>query len=130
MIASGFSGAAYVIRFTYKSPVSYITLSSSVTQNSGYISSTGNSNYYKFVPASTGFYDIYTESAIDTIGNIYKEDIIVMSGTSYGIMNKTGEDDDGNNGSDFWLRPYLTAGTTYYIEVSANSTGAYVLHIE
>lgn len=130
MIASGFTGAAYIIQFTYESPNSYTTLTSSATQKSGNISSTGSSNYYKFVPASTGFYDIYADSSIDTKGSIYKEDIVTMSGSSYGVMSKISEDDDGNDGNDFWMMPYLTAGETYYIEVSAGSTGSYVLHIE
>ena len=79
---------------------------------SGKIEVSGDADYFKFTPTTTGTYIFYTTGSTDTKGYLYDS-------------NKTQlayNDDGGIAGSNFATKYNLTAGQTYYIRVEAYST--------
>ena len=90
----------------------------------GGIQISGDYDWYKFTATCTGEYTIYTESSIDTYGELYTPE-----GAADGTMLAYNE--DGGNGLNFSLTANLTAGNAYYLKVRrfASGTGAYILHV-
>lgn len=90
----------------------------------GGIQISGDYDWYKFIATCTGEYTIYTESSIDTYGELYTPE-----GAADGTM--LAYNDDGGNGLNFSLTANLTAGNAYYLKVRrfASGTGAYILHV-
>ena len=79
---------------------------------------------FKFTPTSSGNYDIFTTSNIDTVGVLY-------SGTAANSKIADNDDPSGFTFADFAITANLTAGHTYYVEVfSSNSdTGTFTLTV-
>lgn len=90
----------------------------------GGIQISGDYDWYKFTATCTGEYTIYTESSIDTYGELYTPE-----GAADGTM--LAYNDDVGNGLNFSLTANLTAGNAYYLKVRrfASGTGAYILHV-
>lgn len=82
----------------------------------------GSSRWFKFTPTVSGTYVIYAKGSTCTSGALYQ-------GTSWLADNAFGAPPDYNN---FQITHKLTAGTTYYIQVSGytyEDTGSFKLHI-
>lgn len=91
------------------------------SQISGKIDVSGDLDFFKFTPTTSGTYIIYTTGSTDTKGVLYN------SSQSQLIAN----DDASISGTNFAIKYNLTAGSTYYISVGAYSTrtGPYTLVI-
>ena len=91
------------------------------SKTSGGIDASGDVDYFKFTPTSSGTYIIYTTGSTDTKGYLYN-----ASQTQLAYS-----DDASISGRNFALKYNLTAGATYYIYVGAYSTytGTYTLEI-
>lgn len=70
--------------------------------------------YYKFVPAHTGKYQMYTEGKCDTYGILYEE----VEGT------ELIKDDDSGENHNFMISYTLEAGKAYYLKVRPYNTTA------
>lgn len=84
------------------------------------ISYGGQKYWYKFTPASTGTYVIYSTGTADTYAHLYN-----TGGTQLGF------NDDGNGSGNFRLEYNLTGGTTYYYAVryfNSSTTGTIATH--
>lgn len=91
------------------------------SKTSGGVDISGDVDYFKFTPTSSGTYIIYTTGSTDTKGYLYN-----ASQTQLAYS-----DDASISGRNFALKYNLTAGATYYIYVGAYSTytGTYTLEI-
>ncbi|WNC14104.1 S8 family serine peptidase [Brevibacillus brevis] len=114
-----------MVKSPWFTPTNYIgkTTSTSATLNgSSYSGSITNGaiQHVKFIPASSGLYDITTSSSLDLYLQVFD--------TNYNLM---GQDDDGAGSSQPKLSLNLTAGQTYYIAISGFSntqTGSFTLN--
>ncbi len=86
----------------------------------GAIERVGDNDIFKFIPSTTGKYLFYTIGDLDTMGYLYDDE---------GEEVLTSGDDEWLEGNNFALTQTLTAGQTYYIEVTAygTNTGSYTL---
>lgn len=87
----------------------------SLGETKGNLISTTDKDYYKFRPASTGSYSIYSISDIDLVCKIYTK-------SSDGTYKQEFSNDDAMgmvspNNRDFYLSKTLTANTDYYIYI-------------
>ena len=98
---------------------------------SGEITYPGDADMFKFVPRTTGWYEIQSISSLNANGTIYDAEEKQLeynnSGQGYGVST---------NANDFYMYVKLTAGESYYIKVHTTaysmtvlSLGAYTLRI-
>ncbi|MEI8198923.1 MAG: InlB B-repeat-containing protein [Eubacteriales bacterium] len=82
----------------------------------GDIEIAGDQDYFKFTPASSAVYCIYSGGSLDTVGTLYNAagELIVSNDDSMETLN-------------FYIEAALVAGQTYYVRVSdiGDSTGYY-----
>ena len=92
----------------------------------GYISSGSDVDYFTIEPAAATEIHVRTYSGIDTVGQLLDSNGNVLT------QNNDGNIDFFRNPKDFSLVYALTAGTTYYLKVSArgSATGFYTLQTE
>lgn len=87
-------------------------------------------DYYYFQVSSDGFYDIYTEGYLDTMGYLYTSSYTVDNVNLY--MYEIERDDDEGESYNFSMHAYLNAGTTYYVKVTsfdADTDGSYGIYV-
>jgi len=82
----------------------------------GEIEAVGDQDYFKFTPASTAVYCMYSCGSLDTMGTLYN-----AAGA------EIDSNDDGIGTFNFYMEVSLVAGETYYVRVSdiGDSTGFY-----
>ena len=102
--------------FSVATPITLHSISDGV----GAIERVGDSDVFEFIPSTTGKYLFYTIGDLDTLGYLYDTE---------GEEALTSGDDEWLEGNNFALTQTLTAGQTYYIEVTAygTNTGSYTL---
>lgn len=107
---------AHAAQWTLKS-------SSEISTISGVIESTTDMDVFKFTPAVTGSYMIWSTGFPGTI-----------HGALYTLSSLLDDRDRDTAAGDFMFLHELTAGTTYYVTVASStatpSTGAYTLHLK
>ena len=79
-----------------------------------YVSVSGEGEYFRFVPNTSGWYEIYS---YDRYGD---PSVYLYDANWYQLAYN----DDGNDGLNFSLEIYLTAGETYYIKTCALGSSA------
>lgn len=72
--------------------------------------------WLKFSTSNRGEYDILSYGSIDTIGVIYRKNIV-------GKLEKIGSNDNGGSNKNFFLKAGLKGNTTYYVGVMAKAKG-------
>ena len=85
--------------------------------------------WFKFVAPTSGNYKFYTESNIDTYGEIFKKPLYGLSNTSGRLIYS----DDGEEGQNFAITYELNYKQTVYVRVSGegvDSNYIYALHVE
>ncbi len=87
----------------------------------GSISTAGEEDFYRFTANTSGVFEIFTSSSIDTYGHLYN-----TSGTQLTF------DDDSGEGLNFRITYNLVQGTSYIVKVrgyNSSVTGSYTLYI-
>ncbi|MCB4773661.1 MAG: pre-peptidase C-terminal domain-containing protein, partial [Sulfurovum sp.] len=106
-----------ISQFTPDDHSSIRGLATAISPNSttsGRIGRAGDEDWFKIVIPSTGKLVVKTTGSINTNGELYKDG------------NRNVSDDNSGSGNNFRIEYNVMAGT-YYVKVSASSTGSYSL---
>lgn len=79
--------------------------------------------WFRFSTSCKGEYDIVSYGNIDTIGVIYRKNIL-------GKLEKIGSNDNGGSNKNFFLKAGLKGNTTYYVGVMAKTKGTIKVGIQ
>ena len=118
----------------YRAVSSTLTYSVMVANSSTQVSiSEGEYKWFKFTASTAGtyrFYTEYTESELDTVGELFSE--LVADNSTEGRLlyhDDISSSDDGDPDYNFYFAKYLGAGETVYLRVSAYDDGNCILRI-
>ena len=116
--AAAYGTGSYTLHLDYGEADLEPEYSDICEDESVYLADLEGSEYFRFVPESSGYYTIFSsDSTCDPW-------VVILDEGWYEMTNG-----DNENGNDFSITWYLVAGDTYYIETGMNGSGSYNLNL-